>query len=94
VAHHLYPASAQENPTTVPSPYSPGTSPDSIVAANLSPTAANVALNIWEQVAIGVSDTPNLDLDADRGYLEPCWSTNGSINADPITANTLAYGDL
>jgi hypothetical protein len=46
------------------------------------------------EIASGVLDAINYDLDADRGFQFGCWSTNGSIDSDPVGVQYLAYEDM
>jgi hypothetical protein len=87
--YHLYPGSPLEHPATAPSGFPAGAKPD----AFLPLAAARFTLPLWEQIARGDTDTQNLDLDADRGFLHPCWATVKSINDDPVDVKLLAYGD-
>jgi hypothetical protein len=87
---HLYPSSPPEQPVTQATPFATAATPDSFLPL----AAMRIALPLWEQMARGDSDSTNFDLDADRGFLHPCWATGGSINDDPVAAQVLAYTAL
>ena len=87
--YHLYPGSPLEHPATAPTGVPVGAKPD----AFLPLAAARFTLPLWEQIARGETDTQNLDLDADRGFLHQCWATGTSINDNPLDVKILAYGD-
>ena len=87
--YHLYPGSPLEHPAAAPSGFPVGANPDAFVPL----AASRFILPLWEQIARGETDTQNLDLDADRGFLHPCWATGKSINEDPVNVRTLDYGD-
>ncbi len=85
--YHLFPSSPVEHPATLDIPYAAGATPD-----ELFPLAVGrIAIPLWRQIVRSESDTQNLDLDADRGFLHPCWATGGSINDDPVDVQVLAY---
>lgn len=87
--YHLYPDSPLEQPAAPGAPFAAGARPDAFL-----PLAADrIALPLWQQMARGESDSANLDLDADRSFLHPCWATAGSINDDPVGVVVLAYTD-
>jgi hypothetical protein len=92
--YHEYPSTQTEHPP-VPARYPPGTKPDAVIGSPISsgsdPTSAQIAVNIWSQIARGQHDAVNLDLDADRGFDFKCWATQGSINSDPVGILTLPY---
>ncbi|MTV40685.1 hypothetical protein [Duganella radicis] len=70
-----------------PPPHPPLSTPDHYVTA-----AVRLANNIWEQLARGDFDSPNLDMDADRDAGHHCWDiATGSINDDPVPEVALAY---
>lgn len=86
--YHVYPFSPIENPSTTTAGFADGARPDAFI-----PLAVNrFAIPLWDQLARGETDTQNLDLDADRGFVHPCWATGGSINDDPVKVNILVYG--
>ncbi len=87
--YHLYPGSPFEHPVTAPSSFAAGAKPD----AFLPVAVGRFSLPLWEQIVRGESDTQNLDLDADRGFLHVCWATGKSINDDPVDVKILAYAD-
>jgi hypothetical protein len=87
--YHIYPFSSIENPQTGMSGFAQGDTPDAI----FSLASDRLALHLWQQIALGEHDSQNLDLDADRGFLHPCWATGGSINTDPVNVKILAYAD-
>jgi hypothetical protein len=86
--YHLYPFSPIENPPTTPSGFANGSHPDAFVPLAVQ----RFTLPLWEQIARGETDSSNLDLDADRGFMHLCWATGGSINDDPVNVSLLAYG--
>ncbi|AHG92363.1 hypothetical protein J421_4828 (plasmid) [Gemmatirosa kalamazoonensis] len=95
------PGGAVEHPTTAPpSPYPVGASPAIFVdgAAVYSPAtgAPEVAVRVWLQIARGVLDSENFDLDADRRAHAPCWQVHAgtSIDDDPLQVETLPYAAL
>jgi hypothetical protein len=93
-AYHLYPTSPLEQGVVSPSPFGEGAAPDAfLIGGRTYPTAATIALAVWQQIARGETDSPNLDLDADRGFGSPCWATDGQVDDDPIGVRVLAYGD-
>jgi hypothetical protein len=98
--YHEYPATPTEHPLVV-GHYPPGTSPDAFIGPPLGggtlSTAAQLAVEIWSQIATGEhvapQDSINFDLEADRCFDFKCWATLGSINADPVGILTLSYED-
>jgi hypothetical protein len=94
-SYHLYPASPLENPTATPSPFPFGATPNvfAVESDHQLPTPASIALPVWAQIVREVRDSPNLDLDADRGFHQECWATGRSINNDPLDVIVLAYGE-
>jgi hypothetical protein len=84
--YHLYPTSPVEQPTESPSPFDTG-APPAVFAA----TAGDITLALWRQIAAGEFDSQNRDLDADRGFLHPCWAAGGSVHDDPVDVVVLAY---
>jgi hypothetical protein len=93
--YHLPPSSPIENPPQQASPY-PQNSPPSVFLTGLptgraTPTASVIAWQLWEQMASHVTDSTNLDLDADRGFHHACWDVKGSINDDPVAVTILDY---
>jgi len=94
-SYHLYPTSPLENPTETPSPFPSKATPNVFAAGQdrRAATPAGVALPVWEQIARGDLDSPNLDLDADRGFQHQCWSTGGSIDDDPLNVVVLGYDE-
>ncbi len=87
-SYHLYPSSPLEHPTAKTSSFTASATPD----AFLTLSASEVALPLWRQIAYGVTDTQNFDMDADRDFRYPCWADK-SINFDPVNVQVLAYGD-
>lgn len=93
---YRFPPTPAENPIVGWGPYPVGTDPAAIIGGTPgegSPTASGTAFRLWWQIARGVQDAQNDDLDADRGYQHPCWYVTGSINDDPLGVATLGYGD-
>ena len=89
--YQLFPSSPLENTVNAASPYRAGATPDCF--AGSGDTAVQIALSLWRQIASHEQDSTNLDLDADRGFGHPCWATRGSIDADPVDVEILAYTD-
>lgn len=91
---HEYPSSAIEQPAVMRMPYPSGAGPGVFLTGTGSVIAASqVSTAVWMQTVSKQLDTPNYDLDADRGHLHPCWTTHGSINDSPINVVTLDYSD-
>ncbi|WP_242394436.1 hypothetical protein [Anaeromyxobacter oryzisoli] len=91
---HLFPATPIEQPAAAASPLPAGATPDAVllgVAGAPLETASDTALRVWDQLARGVLDANNLDLDADRGWHHACWSTGGSIDDVPLAVDVLPY---
>lgn len=91
-----YPQTGREAPAGS-APFHPGTKPSAILSGlggggQLS--ANSVSIPLWWQVATGVDDADNRDLDADRGWRHPCWQTGGSITDQPVDVVMLGYGDI
>jgi hypothetical protein len=96
---YRYPPTMVENPPYGWAPYPTGATPNIFVGPPLHnapavPTASRAAVQTWLQIAKGELDALNYDLDADRGFQFPCWSTQGSINSDPVGIQILAYKDM
>lgn len=91
-----YPETGVELPAVFSFAYGPGASPAAVLAqvpnAN-STSGADVSLMVWTQLANGVLDAQNLDLDADRGWRHPCWVADGSITDQPIAVLDLGYDE-
>jgi hypothetical protein len=87
---HFYPVSSVENPTVAPSPFPVGAAPDVSLSSNALNGSA-VALSLWRQIAATEQDSQNRDLDADRGFLHPCWAAKRSVGDDPIDVLVLAF---
>ncbi|MET0933659.1 MAG: hypothetical protein ABWX56_08095 [Mycetocola sp.] len=91
-----YPQTGLETPSGS-APFQAGATPSAILSGlggggQLS--AKSVSLPLWWQVATGVDDADNYDLDADRGWRHPCWHTGGSITDQPVDVVVLGYGDI
>jgi hypothetical protein len=86
--YHLYPFSSIENPATTPSGFANGAHPDVFLPLAIG----RFTFPLWQQIVRGETDSSNLDLDADRGFIHLCWATGGSINDDPVSVNILSYG--
>jgi hypothetical protein len=97
--YHFYPSAGIEQPQEQASPYPAGVNPFGFITGVIGagfPAAWVFALRLWLQIVRGGLDTENLDLDADRGQGHRCWQVapGTSINDNPLSVITLAYGDL
>ena len=88
-----YPTSAVEHPTNSASPYMLGVQPDVILQKNGRLRGADVAFRLWRQMQIGQQDGQNFDLDADRGFVHPCWEASTPMASDPIGVTILKYDE-
>lgn len=89
-----YPASAVEQPQANSFAYLTGATPAAVLARVPQPdstSAADVSMRVWEQMASGITDSTNFDLDADRGWRHPCWDVQGSINDQPVDVLALDF---
>jgi hypothetical protein len=98
---YRYPPTEVENPPYGWGPYPIGATPNTFIdpspqeEAAPTPAASEEAVKIWSQIARGGDfDASNYDLDADRGFGFPCWSTQGSINSDPVGVQILSYANI
>jgi len=89
--YHFYPVTPLENPTKLASPFPSGVQPDEFLRRDGSLCAADETLQLWRQIAFGVFDSLNLDLDADRGSRHPCWAATNSVHQDPVDVAILPY---
>lgn len=89
--YHRYPTSNLERPTEIPSPFPTEARPDVFLDPSGRLDATTVSLGLWGQIAAGVHDSQNLDLDADRGFGHGCWAADGSVHDDPVTVVVLPY---
>jgi hypothetical protein len=92
----LYPATGLEEPSGS-APFGPGATPLAIfsgIGGGGQLSAKSVSIPLWWQVATGVDDADNYDLDADRGWQHPCWRTGGSITDQPVDVFALDYTDV
>ena len=91
-----YPGTGVELPAT-DFGYLQGTTPATVLSpvpqAGVT-SAAELSMVVWEQIAMGVQDSSNLDLDADRGWRFPCWATDGPIDSQPVGVRMLAYDEV
>jgi hypothetical protein len=92
----LYPETGLEEPSGH-APFRPGATPSAVISGlggggQLS--AKSVSVPLWWQVVVGVEDSDNYDLDADRGWRHPCWHTGGSISDQPVDVVVLSYSDV
>ncbi|MGH9264738.1 MAG: hypothetical protein ACRD1D_08595 [Acidimicrobiales bacterium] len=90
-AYHRYPTSELERPHQTPSPFPGEAGPHVFLTPGERLDATTVALGLWRQIAAGVQDSQNLDLDADRGFGHACWAADGSVHDDPIAVVVLPY---
>jgi hypothetical protein len=93
-----FPNSGVEQPNALPSALPAGSSPFGFIygLATQATDAWSMARPLWSQIAHHAVDSTNFDLDADRGFMHPCWRTKlgTSINNDPIQGENLAYTDI
>lgn len=94
--YHLYPASQIEQPAASTPPFPANQSPLGFAvhwSADQQRSAAVIGRGLLSQIFAGDRDSQNLDLDADRGYLHPCWdlAAGGSINDPVLAVDVLAY---
>ncbi|MFE9987767.1 hypothetical protein ACFYRK_12960 [Streptomyces sp. NPDC005381] len=85
------PSTPPEEPRDQPSPFGSGDDPSVFVVDK----APELALNLLLRIIREEPETQNLDADADRGYLHPCWTTDsgGSVHDDPVPVQVLAYDE-
>ncbi|UAX97019.1 hypothetical protein [Ensifer adhaerens] len=91
-----YPTSGVELPASFALAYAGGTTPAAVIARVPqagSISAADLSERLWFQIAADQQDSSNFDLDADRGWLHPCWTPTGSIGDQPINVRNLAYDE-
>lgn len=91
--YHLSPISRLELPKTSPSPFPIGAHPDVYLGQFHGPNATQVTLQLWQQSVAGLFDSQNLDLDADRGFMHPCWAAHGSVHNQPVDVVVLGYSE-
>ncbi|ASL62716.1 hypothetical protein [Bacillus cereus] len=84
----MYPSSPIENPAQIASTYSIGSSPE-VFSGSQGP-AISIAMQLWSGLNMENEGT-NLDLDADRGFNHPCWTSDNSIHDDPVNVVILSY---
>jgi hypothetical protein len=92
--YHLDPSSNLEL-TETNSPFPPGHTPASfLVSWSSGPNTGTVGLGLLGQILRGDQDSTNYDLDADRGWVHPCWDlTAGTSITDPtLSVEILPYG--
>jgi hypothetical protein len=82
-----YPMTPSEQPAA-PNPFPDNREPDWLMAVSLTDnhaTFSEIALEGFRNLQAGNRDSPNLDLDADRGRRHACWRVaNGTSIADPV----------
>ncbi|MDX0009880.1 hypothetical protein RWA06_25980 (plasmid) [Sinorhizobium meliloti] len=91
-----YPTSAVEQPAVFAFGYPTGSTPAAVLARVPHVefrSAADICESLWLQMANDDVDSSNLDLDADRGWLHPCWTADGSITEQPINVRVLTYDE-
>jgi hypothetical protein len=91
-----YPTTGIEHPAAAAIAFPPGLSPAAVLARVPQAgvvSAADVSIWVWEQMARGVQDSTNLDLDGDRGWRHPCWRVVGSIADQPVDVAILQYDE-
>jgi hypothetical protein len=87
VGYESMPATPVEHAAGGLPAHPPLSTPDRYVTA-----AARLAHQLWQQLARGDADSPNLDMDADRDAGRQCWDiATGSIKDDPVPEVALAY---
>jgi hypothetical protein len=89
------PSTGIEQPAVKLVPYAAGSTPDAFIVGTpgmQSATAPAASMALWDQMALDIRDSPNYDLDADRGLHHVCWAARGSIKANPIDVELLNYG--
>jgi hypothetical protein len=93
---HLFPATSVEEPACFNIAFPFGATPSAVLSRVPQvgvTSAADQSLIVWNQIAIDVQDSSNLDLDADREWRHPCWRADGSITDQPIAVSTLMYDE-
>ncbi len=91
---YRYPATGTEQPAASAFPFPPGTPPDAFMNGRqfgMESAASGISLEVWRQIAAGMKQAVNHDLDADRGFRHPCWQARGSITDNPIDVVVLSY---
>lgn len=91
-----YPLTGIELPGSALFAFGPGTTPAAVLARVPQAgtvSAADVSAAVWDQMANGVQDSTNLDLDADRGWRHACWTARGSITDQPIDVAVLQFDE-
>ncbi|MET7390389.1 hypothetical protein ACFYPT_10530 [Streptomyces sp. NPDC005529] len=85
------PSTPPEHPLQQASPFGSGDDPSVFVVGK----APELALDLLLRIVREEPEAQNLDADADRGYLHPCWTTGsgGSVHDDPVPVQVLGYNE-
>jgi hypothetical protein len=85
--YHELPSTPIEQEAANPGPFPANAVPEDFATGTATHSAYETASSLLRQILKSQTDTRNFDLDADRGYLFPCWDlkASGSID-DPILA--------
>jgi hypothetical protein len=95
--YHLDPTSPIEQPAATVPPFPSSAPPSALLAAWLTGDKQHTVLPIAQRLLLQIlrheSDSENYDLDADRGFLHPCWecAPGTSIAAPVLSVKVLPY---
>jgi hypothetical protein len=102
-----WPTSAVETPATEPSPFAVAATPPAFLTGvdfSVAAAAPTLWVGMIDEPGSGklvtewsptskIDWTANFDLDADRGFMAPCWrlASGATITSPPVATTTLSY---